>query len=173
MGGVGSLCIPDNAELGETYIHDIKTPLPSETSKSLLLFVNNQIGCFCLYHWQSFMYFCPFVPCMYYLASQDFIYTEDLKSNQWVNDVINMAHDYSHPSQMQYLASFVTWAWPWKSKRNVHKLFRRLFWTYYLYMTASCNARGCLKLDGLENTKQLFLKNQRFSCSSRLDFHLS
>ena len=103
MGGVGSLCIPDKAELGETYMHNIKTPLPSETSKSLLLFVNHQIGL-----WQSFMYFCPFVPCMYYLAPQDFIYTEDLKSNQRVNDVINMAHDFRHPSQTQYLASFVT-----------------------------------------------------------------
>ena len=77
MGGVGSLCIPDKAELGETYMHNIETPLRSETSKSLPLFVNHQIGL-----WQSFMYFCPFVPCMYYLAPQDFIYTEDLKSNQ-------------------------------------------------------------------------------------------
>ena len=92
MGGVGSLCIPDKAELGETYMHNIETPLPSETSKSLLLFVNHQIGCFGLYLWQSFMYFCPFVPCMYYLAPQDFIYTEDSKSYRWVNDVINNKH---------------------------------------------------------------------------------
>ena len=77
MGGVGSLCIPDKAELGGTYMHNIETPLRSETSKSLLLFVNHQIGCFFLYLCQSFMNFCPFVPWMYYLTPQDFIYTEE------------------------------------------------------------------------------------------------
>ena len=39
MGGGGSLCIPDKAELGETYMKNIETRLRSKTSKSLLLFV--------------------------------------------------------------------------------------------------------------------------------------